>query len=117
MLEPAAGPAVVVKPLNFDAAGVVVGVVDAKIDFGFSTAGVEDSNIDFGFSTAGVVASISSSFASLADLAASLRERPKPPPKKEPPLPCLFGSLSSAVFGSALNVVPSTKGDPKVGAP
>lgn len=132
ILVPADGPDEVAKS-NFDGAGVVVGVVeDAKIDFGFSAAGVEESNtdlgfstagvadskMDFAFSTAGVVASILSSLTSAAgvDLAASLRESPKPPPNMPPPV-FLSGSFSFAVFGSALNVVPSTKGLPKVEPP
>lgn len=116
ILAPADGLDVVGKP-NFGGAGVVVGVVDVNIDVGLSTAGVVDVNVDWGFSTAGVVASIASSLVSTveADLAASLSDRPKPPPKKDPSLPCWFGSLSLAVFGSALNVVPRTNVEPKAG--
>jgi hypothetical protein len=132
-LDPADGADAVGKP-NLGAAGVVVGVVDeANIDFGFSVAGVAESKMDLGFSTAGVVvskndlgfstagvvASISASLASPADkaLAESLRERPKPPPKSEPPPPFCPVSLSFAVLGSALKVVPSTNGEPKAELP
>ena len=51
-------------------------------------------------------------------MAAVLSESPKPLPNKEPsPEVSLGSSFSSAALGSALNVVPRTKGDDsKVGA-
>lgn len=101
-LELEEGPAVV--KLNLCGAGVVVGVVDSKMDFGFAS-GIRE----------GAGASISSSFDSGAGgcLAASFKDKAKPLSKKGPLL-SLGLSLSLAVVGSALKVVPRTNGeDPK----
>jgi hypothetical protein len=73
-------------------------------------------NIDCGFSSAGVgtgVLSMSSSLDSgtAGSSGVSLNESPKPLPNKEPLEPAFGASLSFAVFGSALKVVPRTKGD------
>lgn len=96
---------------NFCGAGVVVGVVDSmlKMDRGFVST------------LAGVATSMSSSLAPSvlgAGFDESPSESPKPESNREPP-PSGFGSsLSLAVLGSALKVVPRTKGDePKVDPP
>ncbi len=92
-------PAVVLK--NLGAAGVVVGVVDSNIDF---------CCLD----SSGVGASISSSL--ISALAAPPREKPK---LLKTDFPVSEGfSLSLALAGSALNVVPRTNGEaPKLEVP
>src|SRR3569833_177532 len=90
---------------NLDGAGVVVGVVDSQIDLGFVGSG-----------SSGVVAPMSSSFDSV--LEAPPRDKPPNPlPKRDPPVFAGF-SLSLALAGSALKVLPRTKGDePKAEEP
>lgn len=101
MLEPVDGPDV--ERPNFCGAGVVVGVVDSvlKMPLGFSST------------FAGVATSISSSLLSILGTGfdASPRASPKPLPNSPPPPPGWGCSLSLAVLGSALKVVPRTKGD------
>lgn len=83
--------------------------------------GVVDSTLgktrsDFSWTGVGPeVLSISSSLtsASAGCWAVSFRVRPKPLPKSEPPPPGFGFSLSCAVLGSALKVLPRTKGLPK----
>lgn len=80
--------------------------VDENMLVGFSTAA--------GVTAAGVSASISASLLSSVAgvLAVSPSVRPNPEPNNEEPPPEVAGfSLSLAVLGSALKVVPNTKGD------